>query len=249
MNKKKDETKKNNQVESGVAYLKELWKNPKGRALLFFGFYFIFFLVLGISFRASASAPQKNLTLPSQLQENANYSIQDLVNGNYQFTYQENVNGVSKELTGKAYNQMKQVTNNYGNMYFLYSGIVIQRLNDVWQICDNPFYYRQILEEGMLKKTLDAATFESKTLYQNKQTVYRYQISTTTLWDLYQNEKIDIADEPNIIEVYVTENGQVEKIFYNYSSDDTYLRKTPMQTYFTVSYQDYGKIEAFEVPS
>lgn len=231
-----------------LQFVKELFKNPKGRALLFFGFYLIFFIFLGISFRTSSPSNQIE-SHSSQQEQQQNYSLVNLEAGNYHFIYHEIVNGIEKNFEGKAYHQMKEVTNESNEMYFLYSGISLERQDDVWKVCENPFYYRQIMEENILKETLQNATFISKTVYQDQTTLYRYEISTVTLWNLYQQEEIDIADSPNIIEVSVSDKGDITKIYYDYSPYNTYLKGIPSTAIFEVIYQDYGKIEAFDVPA
>ena len=241
---------KNTKVASFFHLIKELWKDPLGKCILFFGFYLIFFIFLGVLYRtAPRTSTKRNLTIPSQTEKKVNISFDKLLEGNYEFTYEENVRGVQKIYTGKSSEKRKELTTSLGQKYFLYSGISIEQQENVWKVCENPFHYPQLMNETYIEDVFSKATFESKTVYHNNETLYRYQISTTTLWEIYQKEQIDIADVPNTIELTLSENGEIKKIYYDFSSYETYLLKVPSTAIFEVGYQNYGTVGTLEIPA
>ncbi len=243
---KNKEPKAPTKFVSFLSFLKILWKNPKGKAILFFVFYFFFFLFIGISYRMT---PKNSYTLEDfkENEEVASLSIDSLIKGNYAFTYQEEINGVKKILSGKAYNRMKEVKEQ-SHLYFLYSGISLERVENVWKVSKNPFYFPEVMEEDAIKQTLSKATFLSKTVYQNGENLYQYEIATTTLLSLYHNENVDLDDLPNQIQVKTDRENQIQEIIYEYSSYDTYLTKEKNKVKIEITYQDYGKIEPLEIP-
>ncbi len=245
---KKAKQKKPSQFEPFFQFLKQLWENPKGKALLFFGFYLFFFIFIGVLYRTAPKMDNASFLIPESVGEKVTLSFKEIKEGNYTFTYQEDIDGVIRNLEGKTYNQMKEVKEDT-RLYFLYSGISLERMDNVWQVAPKPFYIPQVLEEGMIEETLEQATFLSKTVYPNGESLYRFEISTTTLMELYQNEEVDLADVPNTIEVLESKEKEIQKITYDYSSYDSYLKNTPKKAKIEVSYHEYGKVKPFDIPS
>ena len=238
------------QSNNVFTFIQKVWQEPKGKALVFFAFYFFFFLFIAISYRSAAEHPKQSFTFPTtNFESKKNYTIDSLVNGNYQFTYQEFVNDVSKEFTGKCYQKMKQLTSSTQEEYFLYSGISLVHQNDVWQVSANPFHLRELMEEEKIEELLSKATFISKTVYSDDSSLYRYEVSTSTLSTLYQKESIDIADAPNTIELLVGKDKNIQSIHYDFSSYESYLKGSPQSFTATVLYANYGEVEAFEIPN
>ncbi len=244
--KGKKAKKQSNQT---ISTLQNIWQSPKGKALFFFGFYFFFFLFIGVSYRSAMKNPASKTTLPAISNESSKtVSLDEITKGNYHFTYYENINGVEKNLEGKSYDKMKNFTSSTAQEYFIYSGLSLIHQNNVWQISENPFDVPEVMKEELIEELLSKATFISKTVYKENTALYHYEVSTTTLYQLYYNENIDIADDANTIDIEVSKEGKISQITYDYSPYLTYKNKVPTTLLIKVSYQDYGKIEAFEVP-
>ena len=59
-------------------------KTPRGKALLFFGFYFIFFIVIGTSIRNDNTSSVDN----KQNNSSFDFSMESITNNNFGFTYE-----------------------------------------------------------------------------------------------------------------------------------------------------------------
>ena len=91
--------------------IKELSKTTKGKAILFFGFYFVFFIIIMIIARFGS----RNYTKPSDYEKgkSGTFYINDIVDKNYGFTYQVSLDNVKYTYTG---------TRNSNNTLFDYNG-------------------------------------------------------------------------------------------------------------------------------
>ena len=89
-----------------IKFIKDLSKSKRGRAVLFFVFYFIFFFVL-ISLIRSNYNTNRETTDNNTNNVSTEYKLDGIINGNYHFVREENINGVVSNFTGdKADNRI-----------------------------------------------------------------------------------------------------------------------------------------------
>lgn len=104
-------------IKEKIFFIKELWSNKKTRALVFFGFYFIFFLVISILFRISPSVDN------SVTQENSDFNVslildnfEKYVKNDYKYSFMINNDNITIDVKDGVKNIYYQ-----GNKYILIS--------------------------------------------------------------------------------------------------------------------------------
>jgi len=250
--KKKEEKTKKDPSEA----LKDLWKTPRGRAIVFFVFYFIFFLVLILFMRTNHNSQRTNNFNEIQTGVNqnlqANFKLDKLEEGNYHFVREENRNGVITTFVGDTANNRSEVMMTQGQTYkhyFLYSDIVLEQENGVYKVGVNPYLYPNITASSSIRSILSQATLKSKTEYEAANTIYQYEISTSILVKILDQQDIDLDDPVNTIQVEVDGENELVGITYDLNSYQVY-KTNGSENNLTIAmhYSDFGKIEEMEIP-
>lgn len=241
--KEKEETKK---------VVKNLLKSERGRAILFFLFYFVFFLVIILMARTNLSNNNKNNTKnESTTSIKADYDLKKLEEGNYRFTREETRNGIRTIFTGEANGGRSSflMTNDTGiKNFFSYNDIYLEKENNAYKVSVNPYLYPRFNDYSMLKKILDTAHLKSKTTYENGNTIYQYEISSTSLLSIIDNKEVDLDDQVNLINLTTDENKNVIEIIYQLDSYHSYNYNVVETLTIKIDYSDYGKVKELEIP-
>ena len=82
----------------------------------------------------------------------------------------------------------------------------------------------------------------SKTIYESSKETYHYQVSTTSVEEIVNKNKIDIDDIPNEIDVTV-ENGEVDGIYLKLNSYIHYKNNNLNDCSIKLEYSKFGKIK------
>ena len=252
MKEQEPKKKKNNTLET----IKELWKTPRGKAILFFVFYIIFFFGAVVLIRTN-NAENTSQTLTEGTNETtqtirSTYKLDKIEAGNYHFVREENRNGIVTTFVGDTANNRSQVMMTQGTAYknyFLYSDIVLEQENGVYKVGINPYLYPNITTYSSIRAILSQATLKSKTEYEGANTIYQYEITTTTLAYILDQQEIDLDDPVNTIEVEVDEENEVVGITYGLNSYHAY-KTNGLENALTISikYSDFGEIAELEIP-
>lgn len=244
---KEEKEKKQNKY---IKFIKNLYKSKRGRAILFFGFYFIFFFVV-ISLIRTNYHSSPNITSIKDNNVKAIYELKKIENGNYHFIREENINGLITNFTGdKNANRIEGImtSNNMFYNYFIYDNINLIKLTDKYEITNDLYHFNDITEDNNISKFLEKAYLVSKTEYETGNTIYNYEITTNTIDALINNTNIDIADIPNKIILETNQEDEVVKITYDLTSYATYLNKAMTTITITISYSNFGEIANIEIP-
>lgn len=237
-----DTMKKKEQESSNF---QENLKNPRTRAFIFFGFYFVFFVVLFIILGNSQNEPQVDPVDEIDIE----YQF-DLINEeNYHFVYQvkedektivyEGDKNLEKELfTVKDDSNIKEYFNN-DNMFLV--------KNELWELGENPYSYPIFFDVKEINRLVKNSTLISKTEFSNNDRLYQYEISTTTLLSLLEEQEVDLMDEPNKIHLYVNE-GEVYKIELDLTPYISYQKGKPHSLQITLEYTNFGEIQELDIP-
>lgn len=229
--------------------IKNLNQNTRGRAILFFLFYLIFFIVIIGLIRASYTSNKNNDYKRTDINEE--YKLDGIINGNYHFTREEIINNSITNYVGDKSNKKEEGIMTFNNAlynYFIYDNINLLKINDKYEISGELYKYNSITNDTNIAKILKNATLISKTEYEIGSSVYNYQITTNTLDQIVNNTNIDIADIPNTITLYTNEDDQVVKIIYDLTSYATYYLNTQTSVKITIEYSNFGEIEDLKVP-
>lgn len=226
--------------------LKEIYHNPRGKAILFFAFYFFFFLILIIALRVGNKTINNNDSDTKQ-----NYSFSSIVNSNYHFTYHILLNNNEYIYDGDKIDSKENFTytlNEISKNYYRNNDLFLENTNGTWINTENPYILKEYLQIDMIKTILASATYTSKTEYESGKTTYHYEISTSTLIKLLTNENIDISDTPNKIDISVDDN-EVNEINYNLDSYINYIDENSKSCTIKIKYKGFNKVENIELPN
>jgi hypothetical protein len=227
--------------------IKELNKTPRGKAILFFGFYLIFFIFIIIFVRVGS----RNSTGSYEYEKgngtsNYNFDISGIANSNYKFTYTITVDGVASVYSGEKYEDTELITYNNNNYYRNGDNYFIN--NTLWIKSDNPYIYSDFLEYDNISNLLVAASYESKTSYDSGKEIYNFLISTNTINQLLNNINSDFSEEPNRITISSDEDKNINEIIYYLDSYCTLNKLCNNSLKIDLVYDDFGNVEEIENP-
>ena len=225
-------------------------RDPKNRPVLFFGFYFILFICLAVLFRIAPSTPTQT-NLKTTPKNGHYYNLGKLEDANYHFKYNYNVDGSTAKFEGDRNGIRQLFTRNYNNTldnFYGYRNLFMINSNNTWIKSDNPYLYSEFLDVDVIREILKKATFMSKTEYQNKKYSYTYNISTTTLEKIINNNIIDIEDPVNEVIITMDEDYYVEKIEYNLDSFIKYQNPNSSMLRLNLEFSDFGNIKEIQEP-
>ncbi len=242
----KKEKKKNEKIE----FLKEVYKNPRGKAILFFSFYFVFFFVLILLLRNNQTNNKQTTNIDSSNKIQTSYDLKKLEEGNYRFTRKETRGDFITTFVGDHDQDKSRVMMTKGNEvknFFFYRDMVLEKTPSNYIVGTNPYLYPNLQEYNTIEEILERATLKSKTTYEQGEDCYHYEITTTTLTRILNGEEIDISDPVNIIEVFV-DKKEITGITYSLNSYHAYRMNEMVPVTIEIKYSDYGKVEKLEVP-
>jgi hypothetical protein len=230
-----------------VETIKELNKTPRGKAVLFFGFYMVFFIFIIIFVRVGS----RNSTGSYEYEKgnsssNYNFDISGIANGNYKFTYTITVDGVDTVYSGEKYEDTELITYNNNNYYRNGDNYFIN--NTLWIKSGNPYIYSDFLEYDNIANLLVAASYESKTSYDSGKEIYNFLISTNTINQLLNNINSDFSEEPNRITISSDEDKNINEIIYYLDSYCTLNKLCNSSLKIDLMYDDFGNVEEIENP-
>lgn len=252
MSKKKKN--KNNNSDSNfkliINLIKELLKTPRGRGILFFVGFFIFFLTVILIVRFADGGEVIGSGYESGTPYS--YSISNIVNDNYKFNYEVEIDGNKIVYSGERYNNDIELFSYFDgvstlNYYRNLDNYLVDN-NGIWVKSNNPYLYSSFMDIEKISELLSVSTYISKTEYDSGKKVYNFQFSTATVIDIFEGIEIDIDDFPNEISLSTDNDGNTNEIRFKLDSYCKYnkLCNGNMEIYLT--YDDYGEIEEIANP-
>ncbi len=235
-NKKKNKDQEQN---------KEPMFSPRVKGIAFFVFY-IFFFMFFISYAGDLTQEAEQI----KREEESNlptYSIDMINEQNYKFKYTLTEENEITVIEGEKLLEKEKYTVNINNQiaeYFNNNGTVLIN-NGEWELYDSEeeiIPYSKLTDIKTINQLVKNSKFISKTEYAEKETVLEYQISTTTMVDILDNQAIDIADSPNTIKLYLDEE-EVIKVELDITPYRTYQTTEEITTNYILEYNDFGTIE------
>lgn len=218
----------------------EIRQNPKGNAFLFFGFYFIFFVVL-ISFLNMS--PKNNNHFEEEDETGVSYfEIGDIKNYNYQFQYTVIEDGVERKYTGKRNDNIEMFS--FQNKEYYYNGedFYVKESNDKWKITKNPYIYENFMNISKISSFFQESFMESETVYKSGKKAYRFFLDTNTIYKTFGKSNTDYVDEGNSVVVYMVED-QVESIVFQLDGYCESYFSCKKNLKIQIEYEKIGEIE------
>ncbi len=227
-----------------IEIFKELKKTPRGKAILFFGGYLIFFLVLTVLIRVSGN----NYNSDSSIIDNRElFSVSDIRDNNYKFTYIVKLDGVDYIYTGTRNNN--RILFKFNNLdYFVDGNKFYVNNNGTWTESDNPIMFKEFFYGENTSKILNRSSNESNTKYEDGRREFNMLISTNTLNELFTGTASDFDEVPNKIKVSTTKELNANSIYYNLDSYCILNKLCNTGLTIEVMYDEFGKIEVIDNP-
>lgn len=222
--------KKKSNLKSFIELVKKLKKTERGKAILFLGFYFIFFLVLIIFIRISASNPKTPIDYELTAPETSFYTYDKILDGNYDFTYTINIDNNVFVYSGEKFGDIELFSLN-GVNYF-YDGVDYYTLdsNNIWVEATNPYTYSDFINFTRLGEVIADATYISKTEFGDGSALFNYLVSSNSIVKVIEDVDTDIEEIPN-------------SVVFTASGDDLHLEKIELDL------SSYGKFKGVCIDS
>ena len=149
--------------------LKKMKKDPKGKAILFFGFYFLFFLVIAIIARVGERHP---LYKTNNTSSSFDFTFNNLESNNYKYTYTIILDDIKYEIIGKKYGNEESFTFQ-DKEYYVKDGEYFAK-DEIWMKSENPIGVYSFIDVLNIIKILKLSSYESKTTYESGKINYNY---------------------------------------------------------------------------
>lgn len=223
----------------------EIKEMKNGKAILFFGFYLFFFIVLFLTIKFSDKRP-----LPSsdEYEKGSNYTfyLDNIASNNYHYLYTITLDGVKYEYDGVKYNNQELFNMNTINYYR--KGDAFFTNNGIWIKSENPYIYDKFLDINNISEIIELATYESKTSYEDGRQKYNFLISSNTLNQKLNNIDSDFLEEPNQLVISTDKNKYVEEIGFKLDNYCTLNKLCQDSLEIKLNYDKFGEIEEIDSP-
>lgn len=224
--------------------INEFLKTPKGKAVLFFGAYFLFFMFIAILARTGGTS---NINRKYEASSPLQFSLNSILNKNFKFNYEIVVDGVTTTYEGSSTKINSTFTVN-NNIYYFNGSNFFTNTSGVWLNVSNPYNYYEFINNENIESLLEKATYISKTEYDSGKDVYTFNISSATISKLLDGNDLDIEEVPNEIVISVDDQNNVNEIKYTLDSYCRVKNSCIMGLKITLKYENFGKIEEISSP-
>ena len=224
---------------------KEFIKTPKGKAAMFFGAYLLFFIFIAIFARTGGTS---NVNRKYETGSPLRFNINSILNNNFKYTYNVNVDGVSTVYSGSSTKVNSLFKVNDLNEYYFNGSNYFTNTNGVWLNVSNPINYNKFMDTNLIKSLIEKATYISKTEYDSGNDVYNFKIATATISKLFEGVDIDVEEIPNEVIVSVDEDNNITEVKYVLDSYCKAKNICKMGMNITLNYEDFGKVTDITSP-
>lgn len=224
--------------------IKELKKTEKGKSILFFSFWGLFFLVVAIMARV---LPRGQVyTVDDYIKKDA-FSFASIEKNNYSFDYTVNIDGLVYNYTGKRKDDDELFS--FNNLdYYKKNDSYFSKINEVWVRAENPYLFSDFLNIKNINDMYTLSTYISKTEYENKDFGYNYKLATETIVKMLENIDIDIEEVPNDLIFTTDSTGTVKKIELILNSYGKYKGLCVNTFVITLNYSDFSGVKEIVSP-
>ncbi len=227
--------------------IKELKKTSRGRGILFFGFYMIFFLVLFLILHFASRAPLKEAVYDKG--NPYKYNINNITSDNYQYTYEISIDDKTIFVEGEKYNDKEKFK--MGNKeYYKNEDSYFVNENGVWIKCSSPYLeiVDYVIDVDNVKKILEEAYYVSKTSYESGKETYNFLMSSNNFNLLVHNLDTDIDDVSNEITLSTDENLYTNLLKFKLDSYAKVNKLCQNTMEIRLNFDNYGEVEEIRSP-
>jgi len=232
-------------MKKWVELFKELRKTSKGKAILFFGGYLIFFVIVILFVRLSS----KDMTNPDDYQKgnSSDINIDLLLNNNYLFTYNVVLDNKEYIYYGKRNNDVELFSIG-DKTYYKNGDSYFTKNNDLWVKTENPYLFSLFLDSNKINSILEDAYMDSTTDFEDGRKSINMLISTNTINQKFNNIESDYFEEPNTLTIIANKDKVVDEITYDLSSYCTLNKLCQSSLKIKLNYEMFGEIKDIENP-
>lgn len=232
-----------------IEIIKELNKTPRGKGILFFGFYLIFFIILFVVMqlgKGESILKQGNYDQGIE-KNNITYSFDKIKENNYKYKYSINKDGIDYIYIGEK-NNNKEIFQYNGINYYLEKDKYFVNNNGMWILDKSPYINEYLLKIEQIEEIVEEAFLVSRTDYESGKEIDNYLVSSNTLNKIYYNKNTDIEEVANEIEVSTDEEKNVEKITLKLNSYCINNQECQNNLEVCLEYDDFGEVKEIENP-
>ncbi len=228
-----------------IKQIADLKKTSRGRGILFFGVYFIFFVVLIIILQFQEKRPFNSGSY--DYSDKYTFSLDNIEKANYKYNYKIMLDDNVYTLVGqRSGNKELFVVNNknyYRNQesYFTLEG-------NLWIKSVDPNEFSYLIDTDNLKDMIENAYYLSRTDYDSGKEVFTFLISTNKIVELTENINIDISSNASEIIVSTDEEGNVVEIKLKLDSYCIYKKRCLEGLEIILDYDNFGEVLDIESP-
>lgn len=220
--------------------IKELLKTPRGKAILFFGAYLVFFIIIGIMARVGPSS----IGTKYEVGNSQEFSLTLIEQGNYVFSYEVVIDDLKYTYQGSRMpdKEMVQVNNlekYYGN---LLDNIYFIEQNGLWINAKKPYVFEEFIDVKNIGSLIENAYYVSKTEYESGTSVYNFMLSSATLTKVFENGDLDIDEVPNDLTIFSNKDGYANEIIYKLDSYCKVKEICKNNMMVTLKYENFGEV-------
>ena len=231
-------------MKKWIETIKKMKENPKEKAILFFGFYLLFFIAVILFVRFSS----RNQTLSSDYEKGNSVvgQVGSLLSENYMYQYRIQMDDNESIIEGKRY-QKKDSFVYRDQSYFCNNGSCYVKA-EKWTECFHPIRYSSLFDPSNIQWILEHSYYESKTSYESGQVLYHYLVPTDTLNQVVLDEVTDLDLENNTITIKIDENQNLSSIVFQLDSFCKYNRMCNNRLKIDAEYSHLGELKEIENP-
>lgn len=219
-----------------------LLKTPKGKAILFFAIYFIFFVVIICLARG-----QRGEVIGTNYEPGLPYSFNMtlLREGNYHFKYTYQLDQTMTSYEGDR-NGDRQLFSDGVTSYFANQNNYLKQVDGLWVKTEIPYQLSKLLDVDTISNLIAAATYISKTQYEDGRVVVNFQITTNTLVKQLEGINIDLDSIVNEIIVSTDTEKKVTQVKYLLTDYGQYKQLITSDATLTLDYSNFGGVVEIE---
>lgn len=234
-------------IEQFKDLIKRLKSTDRGRALLFFCVYLIFFLFVFIFIRTAGRVHLNRNDFESGNQ--ISFNVEKIKSNNYSYNYTVTVDVNDYEYSGKR-NDKYELLEYEDNKYFINhsDNSVLKYENLQWVSSNNPNDFSYFVDVDNILELAENSTYLSKTDYESGKITYTYEISTTTIEKIINDVDIDLDDKPNELVFSTDEDGNVVSVKMKLDNYGKYKGNCKKYLEIEIEYDDFGEIKEIENP-
>lgn len=227
-----------------IELIKDISKKPKGKAVLFFLGYLLFFIVVFLFIRFAG----REDALIQEYEKGDTYKIKidSVVKNNFTYDLKVVIDGVTYDYYGKRYNTNIE-TFKYNNLdYYRNGDEFLVNKNDVWTVTESPYKYYDFIYTDLIVEILNSATLYSEEKLDNSIN-YTLKISSNTLNKIFYDKDTDFDEVPNTIVVNSTDKI-INSVSYDLNSFCKLNNLCTNSMKITTTFDMYGDVKKIDNP-